>query len=227
MTGSPFTRRRLLAGSALLAGGALFGRASFAQGSPPACVLTPQSTEGPFYFDPGQLRADITEGRPGVPLKLGLQVVEAGSCRPVDKARVDVWHADALGLYSGYRGQSDARNLSTVGETFMRGTQISDGAGQVAFSTVYPGWYRGRTAHIHFRVFLGERSAVTGQLYFPDALSDDVYATAAYRERSGKRETTNATDGLLRGRAGREWIAATEELADGYSARMAIGIAAG
>lgn len=206
--------------------GSLPGRAAFAQASPPACVLTPQSTEGPFYFDPGLVRADITEGRQGAPLKLNLQVVEAVSCRPVERARVDVWHADALGLYSGYRSQSDSRNISTVGEAFMRGTQFSDRAGQVVFDTVYPGWYRGRTAHIHFRVFLGGRDAVTGQFYFPDRLSDSIYATAApYRERGGKRETTNATDGLLRGRDGREWIAAMQEEAGGHRATMVIGIA--
>src|SRR4051812_34458095 len=84
------------------------------------CVLTPGLTEGPYYIDPKLVRADVTEGRPGVPTELQLQVVDA-TCRPLANARVDIWHCDAAGFYSGYPGQGDDGRTSTVGAVFMRG----------------------------------------------------------------------------------------------------------
>lgn len=204
----PILPRRGLMG---LAGAALAGPALGQQAAAPtllrqagaACRLTPQAVEGPFYRDPRLERADITEGRPGVALELKLQVIEGATCQPLPGARVDVWHGDALGAYSGYPGQGDGRILSTVGQTFLRGTQIADGAGQVGFRTVYPGWYQGRTPHVHFKVFLDSRTVLTGQFYFPDALSQFVYDNAApYRDRGRRRDTTNATDGILRASGG-------------------------
>ena len=79
----------------------------------PACVLTPRQTEGPFYFDPKQIRRNITEGRPGTPLQVALQVVEAGTCRPIQDALVDIWHADVIGVYSGYTRQGERGELWT------------------------------------------------------------------------------------------------------------------
>ena len=227
MIAAHITRRALLGGTAVIAAGLVANGAGFGQTAPLACVLTPRSAEGPFYFDPGLVRADIAEDRRGSPLLLGLQVVEVGNCRPVGGVRIDVWHADARGLYSGYRGQADSRDVSTVGQTFLRGTQFSDAAGRAAFRTFYPGWYPGRTPHVHFRVVVGERGILTGQLYFPDRVSDGLYATAAaYQERKGRRDTSNATDGLLRGRNGPAFIAAVDESAGGHHASLVIGIAA-
>ena len=166
---------------------------------PSTCLLTPQSIEGPFYLDPRLVRPDLTEGRPGVPLRLDLRIVEAGACTPLRGARVDVWHADAQGLYSGYDGQGDRRRISTVGQTFLRGTQVSDGLGAVAFQTLYPGWYPGRATHVHFKVFVDSRTLVTGQMYFPDEINEAVYRTeAAYGNRLFKRDTLNATDVFAR-----------------------------
>jgi protocatechuate 3,4-dioxygenase beta subunit len=131
------------------------------------CILTPEAVEGPFYFDPKLVRADITESRAGAPLALALQVVSATDCVAIKGARVDLWHSDGLGMYSGYRGQGD-EGVSTRGKTFLRGTQFTGAGGQVRFATIYPGWYPGRTPHIHFKVLLDAKSLVTGQLYFPD-----------------------------------------------------------
>ena len=168
-----------------------------------ACVLTPQSMEGPYYFDPKLVRSDISEGRPGVPLRIVLQVLEADGCRPIEGARVDLWHADALGVYSGYDRQSDTRDVSTKGETFLRGTQIAAATGQVAFRTIYPGWYTGRTPHIHFEVFLDSRNVLTGQLYLPDALTEYIYGhVAPYNTRPRPRDTRNTNDGVLQGSGG-------------------------
>ena len=132
----PLTRRQTLAGLATASAVVTPLGAAMAQTVPGSgmCVITPLATEGPFYSDPKLLRSDIAEKRPGLPLRLVLQVVEAGPCTPIPEARVDIWHSDAGGSYSGYRGQSDSRNVSTVGETFLRGTQISDAKGEVARS---------------------------------------------------------------------------------------------
>ena len=102
------------------------------------CILTPEATEGPFYFDPKLVRSDITEGKQGAPLVLTLQIVQAKDCTPLSDARVDVWHADELGLYSGYARQETG---SAKGETFLRGTQFTGADGEVRFKTIYPGWY--------------------------------------------------------------------------------------
>ncbi|RJF80476.1 protocatechuate dioxygenase [Oleomonas cavernae] len=187
------------------------------------CRLTPQVTEGPFYTDPRLVRADMREGRPGVPLALRLQVVDA-RCQALAKARVDVWHCDALGLYSGYPGQGDGRDISTVGETFLRATQIAGADGTVQFTTLYPGWYRGRTPHIHFKAFIDRANVLTGQIFFPDALSEAVYSsTAPYSARGSKPDTTNAQDGIAR-RAGEASVASIKQVSDGYEAAMVIGI---
>src|SRR5258707_13446604 len=88
----------------------------------PACILTPAAIPGPFYFDPKLQRADITEGHPGVPLRLRFIVLDAANCTPVSGARVDIWHTRADGYYSGYPGQGDKHNVDTSGCTFMPGT---------------------------------------------------------------------------------------------------------
>ena len=205
------TRRAALAGLAAATG---FAKDAIAQ----ACILTPQSTEGPFYFDPKLVRADIAEGRPGAPLEIALRVVEARSCAPLEGARIDVWHADALGAYSGYDGEG------TRGEDFLRGAQFTDAAGNARFRTIWPGWYRGRTPHVHFKVRLAAKSALTGQLYFPDELSDRIYREAApYSAREGRDRTVNAEDGLFR-RGGAATTAAVEEKADRLVAALTVGV---
>ena len=72
------------------------------------CMLTPEVMEGPFFLDEKLVRADITEGRSGLPLRLRLQVVNA-DCSPVAGALVHVWQCDAEGLYSGVDDQGTGR----------------------------------------------------------------------------------------------------------------------
>jgi protocatechuate 3,4-dioxygenase beta subunit len=162
--------------------------------APGSCILLPQAVEGPYYFDPKAVRSDITEGRPGLPLRLALQVIEHGSCQPLAKARVDVWHADARGVYSGYPGQGDDRNISAKGETYLRGTQFTDADGKVLFKSIYPGWYPGRTPHIHVKAFLDEKTLVTAQVYFPDALSARIYRETKPYDNRPRADTDNASD---------------------------------
>src|SRR5205085_8830590 len=167
------------------AGEAGAGPAGVASGAV-SCVLTPEMTEGPYYVANEALRRNITEGRPGTPLHLRLGVVNASTCKPIARANVDVWHADALGVYSGVQGNTG---------TFMRGIQPTNTHGVALFDTVYPGWYQGRTVHIHVKVHLGGNVVHTGQLYFPDALTDKVYKRAPYSARPG-RTTRNANDSV-------------------------------
>jgi protocatechuate 3,4-dioxygenase beta subunit len=213
------------------AGGALLSRAAFAAetgneitGLMPGadvCMITPEVTEGPYYFDPKLERADITEGHPGVPTTIKLQIVDA-TCKPIEGARVDIWHADASGVYSGYANQTDSKD--TTGETFMRGTLFTDSQGLVAFTTTYPGWYRGRTTHVHFKVFLDTTNVLTGQIFFPDALSQYIYENVApYSERGADRETLNSNDSIA-AQATRASFAYVKELADQYLVAMIIGL---
>ena len=161
----------------------------------PSCDPTPSKTEGPFYFDAGHVRRDITEGKPGTPLLVSFRLVEAGSCAPIPDAFVDVWHTDAAGLYSGYRGQGDD-GADTSGQTFLRGKQITDADGLAEFDTIYPGAYPGRTIHIHFKAYTDEQRLLTSQMHFPDEVTDVVLQSEPYSEH-GPRSTTNESDRLV------------------------------
>lgn len=221
ITNHKVSRRQALGGLAVsVAGSGLAASASAqtplkpgeqAQGT---CTLFPQATEGPYYFDPKLVRSDVSEGRPGLPLRLVLTVIESGPCTPIRNARVDIWHADAGGVYSGYAGQGDKGNVSTRSQTFLRGTQMTDDAGAATFRSVFPGWYPGRTPHIHVKVFLDTKTLVTGQVYFADDLSARIYREHAHYNKRPVADTTNKSDGLFRSGAregGGIVLAATQE----------------
>ena len=156
--------------------------------SPYTCVRRLEQNEGPYYYESSLLRRDITEGRKGVPLRLGVRVVNASgspsSCAPLRGAVVDVWHADADGMYSNVGG--DLQMVDARGQTFMRGHQVTDANGYAEFETVVPGWELApigpapgavvRTTHIHVKVF-HEHQIATAQLFLPDALLDELYAS--------------------------------------------------
>jgi protocatechuate 3,4-dioxygenase beta subunit len=191
--------------------------------SPNVCLLAPETTEGPYYLDPELVRADITEGLPGAPLQLLLQVVNE-TCRPIEGARVDVWHCDAAGNYSGYARQGSDRTRDTRGETFMRGTQFAGADGVARFRTVWPGWYRGRAPHIHYMILLDDSTLLTSQLFFPDGASEVVFRAEPSRGRAGAQETTNATDGIAR-RAGPRAFARVTQAGGGWRAEIVVGVA--
>lgn len=187
------------------------------------CAIIPEVTEGPYYFDPDMERVDITEGRPGIPTRVRLQVVDA-ACLAMEGARVDIWHCDATGVYSGYAGQGDDGSVDTTGETFMRGTQFTNASGIVEFETVYPSWYRGRTTHVHFKVFLDETNILTGQIFFPDALSEYIYLNVApYNDRASQRDTLNSNDSIA-AQSTRAAFAFIKELEEEYLVAMIVGV---
>lgn len=188
------------------------------------CTLTPRVTEGPFYFDPALVRQDIREDRPGVPLHLCMQVVTA-DCRPINGARVDIWQCDAQGNYSGYARQAA---LDTSGQTFLRGTQFADARGVAQFRTIWPGWYRGRTTHVHFKILLGadaQRQALTGQIFFDEGFNQAIYDQSAAYRRDRAQDTVNANDGIAR-RAGPRSYAEVRQGSgqDGFNADIVIGV---
>jgi protocatechuate 3,4-dioxygenase beta subunit len=184
-------RRRLLvlggAGAAAAALAAVGGRAAFAGTTAPAitgqpvsaaeaaaaCSLTSESIEGPYYLDYMLMRRNVVEDRIGVPLTLRLRVIDSTTCRPIRNAGVEIWHCDALGVYSGYTatgsggggtppssapsgpppgGGGGGHATPTDDLTYLRGIQISDHSGYVTFASIVPGWYAGRAVHIHTKV---------------------------------------------------------------------------
>ncbi len=164
------------------------------------CHLWPEQEEGPYRRGDQPLRRDVTEGRAGTPLALGLRLgTDNGD--PLADAEVEIWHCDAHGRYSGYPPPDPSRVVTPAtaprgeylpDETFLRGRQPVDAAGGVEFNTIYPGWYPGRTVHIHLMVHAGDRTCTT-QLYFPHDLTRRVFTRPPYRQRPTP-DTTNDTD---------------------------------
>ena len=233
--GRLLTRREALA---LLgaSGAALFGGAfltSAATGALPGCVVRPAQTEGPFFVDGELDRSDIRydarggNARQGTPLKLKFNVARIGgeSCAPLAGAQVHVWHSDASGRYS----DTDVRQASATSLQFLRGYQLTDAAGAAQFLTIVPGWYAGRTAHIHFKIRLvaapgstGRSQEFTSQLYFDDALQDRLFAAAPYGPR-GRRDTRNADDFLYRN-GGKHLLLDLQPDGLGYATVFDIGV---
>jgi protocatechuate 3,4-dioxygenase beta subunit len=204
---------------------------------PAGCRLWPEQTEGPYHRDAPRERADITEDRPGVPLRLGLRLLAVQAATPLAGILVEVWHADHEGRYSGFKpfqakpgqivtSESVPREIVAPGETFLRGAQRTDEQGMCAFRTIYPGWYSSRTVHIHLRAHLGARTATT-QLYFPDEVTDDVFTAPPYASRL-RRDTTNDTDSIFTEEGGEEAVLdLVGSVTAGYTGALCFGVAAG
>lgn len=198
----------------------------------PDCVLTPTQEEGPFYIDLARVRRNIVEDRQGVPLALAVTVVDASTCEPIPDAAVDIWHCDALGLYSGEPSED------SESETFLRGIQLTDAHGQAEFATIYPGQYPGRTTHIHLKVHTGGRqsngtyagghTSHTGQLFTTDRSDTEVFALAPYN-RNAAEITPREADFIFRDQGGsssalRLSPAGTSLARDGLTGRVTLGV---
>lgn len=156
----------------------------------PECVAKPAQTLGPFPNKANLNRSDIRAGRAGAALRLRLRVSTVFGCIPVSGAIVELWQCDALGNYSEYS------NFGTADQNWLRGFQLTDASGSVEFLTIYPGWYPGRSVHLHFRIRREGRADFASQLYFDDELSDVVLAQAPYTGHTGKRPR-NVDDGIF------------------------------
>jgi protocatechuate 3,4-dioxygenase beta subunit len=195
-----------------------------------ACVVRPELTEGPYYVDEELNRSDVRSDpstgtvKDGALLALTFNVSRAvgGACTPLSGAVVDIWHCDAAGAYSDV---SDP-GFNTKGQKWLRGLQATDANGQAKFTTIYPGWYSGRTVHVHFKV----RSAAgasqshefTSQLFFDDALSDAVFRQAPYAAK-GTRNTRNPNDGIYQ-QGGSQLLLNVTKTGDGYAATFDIAL---
>ncbi|HJU65718.1 MAG TPA: intradiol ring-cleavage dioxygenase [Gemmatimonadaceae bacterium] len=197
----------------------------------PACVVRPEQTEGPYFVDEVLNRSDIRPdpetgvAKPGAPLQLTLSVsrVANGRCTPIRGAQVDVWQCDALGVYSGVRDPG----FDTAGQKFLRGYQLTDANGVARFTTIYPGWYQGRTVHIHFKVRTEPAAPrgheFTSQIYFDDAFTDRVFAREPYRAK-GERTVRNDRDGIFRRSGGSQLILPVREAGQGYEGTFELGL---
>ena len=202
--------------------------ASAATTTAPACVVRPALTEGPYFVDEkinrSDIRSDPSDGsvKDGTTLALTFNVFTiSDGCTPLEGATVDVWHCDAAGVYSGV----DDPGFSTVGQKFLRGYQLTDASGQAKFVTIYPGWYQGRTVHIHFKIRTdadGQSYEFTSQLFFDDAFTDQVYAGEPYAAK-GERTLRNDGDGIFQ-QSGGQLTLATSQVSDGYAATFDIGL---
>ncbi|HEY9258257.1 intradiol ring-cleavage dioxygenase [Chitinophaga sp.] len=149
------------------------------------CTVSPEETDGPYplYTSRGSSirRLDITDGKTGIPLHITINVLNTNdSCKPLANARVDIWHCDKDGYYSGYSNRGYLGNQDNTALVFCRGIQYSDTAGQVKFTSIYPGWYEGRVTHIHAQVYLDSKLKCTTQIAFPDDINTAVYKTTLY-----------------------------------------------
>ncbi|WP_326690797.1 MULTISPECIES: intradiol ring-cleavage dioxygenase [unclassified Streptomyces] len=246
----PLGRRKLLiagGATAVAAGLGVTARSATSASAAPAaapgsagaavCSLTKEVTEGPYWLDGALVREDIREDKTGIPLELTLTVVdEANDCAPLPKALVELWHADALGEYSGFVGQNGHEEPDNG--TFLRGGVLSGENGVAKLTTVYPGWYRGRCVHIHLKVhtdveltddgsYSGGEVIHTGQLFFAEETTEQVAATDPYPTNETERVTLDedsiydgggATSGLLTLKA----LGSTPS--DGYAGSLTVGV---
>jgi protocatechuate 3,4-dioxygenase beta subunit len=202
------------------------------------CVLTPEVTEGPYWIDNKLTRRDIREGKPGLPLVLELTIVSANTCKPIKGADVEIWHCDTLGNYSGYDSGSSGGGpgggpgghaTPTSSTRYLRGHQRSNAAGKASFLTVFPGWYQGRTPHVHMKVHVGSADRVvhTGQLFFNEAVTAAVYKQAPYSSH-GPADTSHARDMIFAQAGGSRAVVRLSSRprgARGYVGRIVIGVA--
>ncbi len=174
------------------------------------CVLTAEQEEGPFYIAVDAIRSDITDGKAGVPLALTFTIIDVTTCQPLANAALDIWHCDYTGIYS------DEASQSTTGQTFHRGVQITNAAGQASFASVFPGWYDGRTIHVHIKVHIGGAASGstysgghvshTGNVFFPQALNDAVAAVSPYDTGDTNARTLNANDNVWSNQNGSKYV---------------------
>ncbi|MDN5285620.1 MAG: Protocatechuate 3,4-dioxygenase beta subunit [Mucilaginibacter sp.] len=198
------------------------------------CTVTPTETEGPYPYVGGEItnplnRADVTGGQTGVPLTVSFLVVNTNNnCNVVTGARVDIWHCNKDGYYSGYANQPGLLgSKSYVGETWLRGYLLTDTTGVAKFTTIYPGWYGGRATHIHMEVFVNNVLKKVSQLTFSETISDTVHVSTLYAAH-GVNPVRNASDSVFGDSAtdlALETLALTGSISAGYSGTFTLGVA--
>ena len=159
------------------------------------CALTQAIEEGPYYLSSTPTRSNVTDGQAGKAITLKFTVLDK-KCKAIKNARVDIWYANAQGVYSGVASRGDDLGAGTNSGNFLRGTQFTNAQGVVTFKGIYPGWYPARTIHIHQKIWVNDKEVLTTQTYFTDKQNAAVMATAPYNAR-GTQRVTNSTDMVL------------------------------
>ncbi|WP_299883526.1 intradiol ring-cleavage dioxygenase [uncultured Lacinutrix sp.] len=185
------------------------------------CSSSPSETAGPFpIMTPADLvRENIIGNRAGIPLLIKFTIQNTNNnCASLQGVFVDIWQCDAKGNYSEYSGQLDGDFTS---EDFLRGRQTTDANGNASFISIYPGWYPGRTPHLHVEVKNSSGgSLLITQVSFPDDISNTVYATTEY---NGVADTNNSNDGIVESANLADSV--TGNITDGYTLNKIIKVA--
>lgn len=132
------------------------------------CIPTVDNVRGPFYRKGAPFRTSLCPAdEPGEPLIVSGRVVGLPDCRPLAGAILDVWQANAKGLYSNMLGLGDPDDPKTF---LLRGRMRTDHEGWYRFETVLPGhyplWLLTRPRHIHFIVTYPGYVPLITQLFF-------------------------------------------------------------
>lgn len=165
------------------------------------CEVGDTETDGPYplYTSRGSsvTRVDITDGKTGLPLSIAITIKNVNnSCNVVSNARVDIWHCDKDGYYSGYSNQGYLGTQDNSSKVFCRGIQTTDANGVAKFTSIYPGWYTGRVTHIHAQVYVNSVLKLTTQIAFPEDINTAVYKTTLYSTH-GQNSTKNTNDSII------------------------------
>jgi protocatechuate 3,4-dioxygenase beta subunit len=193
-----------------------FGAAS----ASPACALTCELIQGPCYDATSENRSDISDGLPGLPMRMQLRLLDE-SCKPIAGALVEVWHASPVGKYSGNDAAHEAIAFCTENDPdftsheYFRGKQTSNENGVVTFDSCFPGWYHGRAIHVHAMVTVNGHAFLTTQLCFDDALNEDICTTQTIYASRGKIETTDRNDRTFPTRDLANYTFETAKMTDG------------
>jgi hypothetical protein len=155
---------------------------------------------------------------------------DKGPCAPLKGGKVDIWHSNADGLYSGVIDDG------TGGNNFLRGYQMTDDNGTVQFTTIYPGWYEGRAIHIHIKVrdYDGSNETLewTSQFYLNNSINEMVHTQPPYREH-GPVPMTNeedfiytgpSSDGLDQNNTGQHLMLDVKKDEQGYVGTFNVGV---
>ncbi len=176
----------------------------FAAGAGPTCNVYKAATAGPCHATSSLLtRKDVSEGYPGLPMRLELLVVDA-SCRPIPTATVEIWMCDTVGIYSGdIDGDNDAfctgGSAAAAAALWGRGIQTAGSDGRITFDANFPGWYASRATHIHFKVTVGGTAYITSQLFFDDDFKSAIYDTQPnYKATTGAGYVSNSNDQVIK-----------------------------
>ncbi|MEY3014228.1 MAG: hypothetical protein RIT45_2963 [Pseudomonadota bacterium] len=167
----------------------------------PGCALLCATTDGPCTTPTSPLRVDVSEGQPGLPVRLLLRLQDV-DCAPVAGAEVWIWHTDVRGVYSGPTPDPPrcyGADPAAPEAMYFRGRQETDADGRVAFDTCFPGFYPSRAVHIHVQIRLADAATHTGQVFFDDALISEIFGSHPDYAPFGLPKTRIPTDGVLAG----------------------------